>query len=468
MRLTTEELRKLEPYRQNLPLEEYKAVTAWLSTFWPFQRPWMLDYSRNAFCNKARQIGISHSTSGICVLWGALHGETTTVISVGEREAKEVLDKCKKHRDVLVRLGSKMARKRKQDSAEEIHFASGGRIIALPSTGGRSFTGNVYLDEFAYYRDPGAVWDAAMAVTMLGFKTRISSTPNGVGNDFHSLVTDEIVRKGWSPHEIPLKVALDFGYPVDIENCWTLAKGDPRIYDQLFNCSFLDGEFQYIPTVLINEASVDTLPPILVDGAVDRHHGDYYAGLDIGKTVDRTVLTVGRSTPAGLVLVYAEERSRTDADGLDAMVARAFKTFRIKRLTVDSTGLGNFPAEQMQKKHGFWNVEPFNFSATSKEELATQLYTAFQRRQVLIPKRDESFGAVPEGCPPIPTDFAKNLRNDLCSIRREITTSGNVRYDAPHTDKGHADRAWSLALMVHAAGQAMPRGNLPPELAAVL
>jgi hypothetical protein len=49
---------------------------------------------------------------------------------------------------------------------------------------------------------------------------------------------------------------------------------------------------------------------------------------------------------------------------------------------------------------------------------------------------------------------AERLREDICAIRREITTAGNVRYDAPHTDEGHADAAWALALALHACGKA--------------
>ena len=463
MTLTPAERARVAHYQRLIPSGDFAALQAWLGTFWPFQRPWILDYSRNAFCNKSRQIGISHATAGVLVLWAAFHGETTTVISVGEREAKEVLDKCQKHRKVLCRMGSTMALPPRVDSSTEMHFASGGRIIALPSTGGRSFTGNVYLDEFAYYKDPGAVWDAAMAVTMLGFKARVSSTPNGVGNDFHALVTDDIVSNGWSPHEIPLRVALECGYPVDEKNCWTLAKGDPRLYDQMFNCSFLDGEFQYIPTTLVNASQQEKLTAEV---------GDYFGGLDIGKTVDRTVIYILRLLPNGtMVPVYTEECRRTDPKALHGMVDRCFKRFDLHRLCVDATGLGSFPAMEMQEKHGFYSVEPIDFTLKSKEALATQLYTAFQNHLLLTPKTDESLPEIPRG-PGWPTsypkDYAKNLRNDICSIRREITTAGNVRYDAPHTDRGHADRAWAIALGVYAASQAAARGDVPEDIASLM
>ena len=151
-------------YEQALPAHEFAALKAWVGTFYPFQREWLLETAPHAICNKARQIGLSHTSSAVADLWGVFHGELTTVISIGERESAEVLDKAKKHAQVLQRLGSTMART-VAENATEIRFESGGRVLALPSTGGRSFTGNVFLDEYAYQEHAAKVWDAAAAVT---------------------------------------------------------------------------------------------------------------------------------------------------------------------------------------------------------------------------------------------------------------------------------------------------------------
>lgn len=424
-----------EQYRQALPAQEFQALEAWLTTFYPFQLEWLLEPSDYAICNKARQIGLSHTTSALGVLWGALHGELTTIISIGELESFEVLEKAKRHARVLTGLGSQMSAPIREN-AKEIAFASGGRILALPSTGGRSFTGNVFLDEFAYQEHAAKVWDAAAAVTMLGGRLRVASTPNGVGNDYHGLwkkAADPAF--GWHRHEIPLERAIADGYPVDIEKCWKLAKGDPRLFDQLFNCKFLDGEAQYIPTEAITRCSVADLYTF---------EGEYYGGLDIGRTADLTALVVLRRRADGVRLVQRVETcKRTSSDDLEAMVDRAFKDFKLKRLCVDSTGIGAFPAERIQKKHGRMKVEPVAFSLPVKEDLATGLYSAFTEETIRIPLEDSALKSALPGT-------AAQLREDLCSIRRIVTAAGNVRYDAPHTDEGHADRAWALALAVHA------------------
>lgn len=414
---------QLELYRSLLPAPEFVALESWLSTYYPFQLDWLLEPADYAICNKSRQIGLSHTTSGLGVLWGAFHGELTTIISIGKLESDEVLDKAKRHAQVLARLGSRMAVP-VRDNATEIAFASGGRIMALPSTGGRGFTGNVFLDEFAYQENASKVWDAAAAVTMLGGKLRVASTPNGVGNDYHGLWEKAVATdSGWVRHEIDLDRAIAQGYPVDLKKCWALAKGDARLFDQLFNCKFLDGEAQYIPT----EAVAACCVPSVSIGA-----GEFYGGLDIGRTIDLTVLIIVRRDPAGIRWVHdVLSCKRTSSEELEAMVASAFVKYNLRRLCVDATGMGAFPAERMQKTHGRHRIEPVTFTQQSKEDLATGLYSAFTESTVRMP------------------NSATKLRDDICSIRRIITSAGNVRYDAPRTDEGHADRAWALALALY-------------------
>lgn len=431
---------RLSTYDRALPPNESAALRAWLSTFYAFQLDWLLEPSEEAICNKSRQIGLSHTTSAVGVIWGAFHGETTTIISVGELESGEVLAKARAHAEVLQGLGSTMARMTRR-SATQVTFQSGGRILALPSTGGRSFSGNVFLDEYAYQEHADKVWDAAAAVTMLGGKLRVVSTPNGVGNEYEKLWRkaegDDALARRWARHEIPIERAIADGYPVDMAKCWSLAKGDARLFDQLFRCQFLDNAAQYLPTSAVNACSSDELYS---------NEGEFYAGLDIGRTVDRTVLIVVRALPDGRRFVsHIESCKRTSSEELEAMVARAFATFRLRRLCVDSSGLGAFPAERMQRKHGVHRVEPVVFTQMVKEDLATTLYSAFTEGTVRIPLTD---GAIFE------PGSAVGLRRDLCSIRREITTAGNVRYDAPHTDEGHADSAWALALALYSCSKA--------------
>ncbi len=427
----------LDRYRRALPVYEWKALEAWSTTFYPYQRAWVFEPARRALALGSRQIGKSHGTAGTGTLWGAFNGELTTIVSIGQLESTEVLDKVIKHASILERLGSRMAR---VVSASKTHvaFASGGRVLALPSTGGRSFTGNLFLDELAYQEHGDEVWDSAMPTTIRrGLKSRIASTANGVGNLFHTLWTEPEKRVGYATHETPLKVALDAGMHVDLLDCWSaVAKADRRLFDQIFNCRFLDGAQQYIPSAAISKAATDNLYVIPSTGS-------WFAGLDIGRSNDLTALTVVHFDGEVARVRAIVTAKRTDHDSLQNLVAWAFKTWDLRRLCVDATGLGTFPVDEMQRKFGRQKVEGVTFSDSSKEELATTLYGAFAEEWIRIPSIDSATNTIEPG-------GAAALQRDVTAIRRLITTSGNVRYDANRTDEGHADRAWSLALALHA------------------
>jgi len=416
--------RTLDALANALPASEWRAVSLWLGTFYRFQLEWLLDFNRFSLILKSRQIGASHTIAGAAVLW-ALFGETTTVISLGQREADEVLDKANKHAQALQSFGSEWARFNRQAS-QKLEFASGGRILSLPNTSaGRSFSGNVILDEVAYYERPEEVWDGAGGTALHGYRIRVLSTPNGSGDFWHGLWSDPKQHKGYTRHAVTLDDAVADGLPVALADCWKLARGDERIFGQLFRCAFLDNALQYLPTEAIDACTVDDC---------FAYEGVCYAGMDLGRSNDRTELVIVRRDPDGIRWVqYAESCKRTATADIERLAALAFSpTWNVKRLCIDATGMGTFPAEQLQKRFGRTRVEPVTFTAQSKEDLATGLYSALTDQSVRISSND------------------KLLRADLFSIRRIVTSAGNVRYDAPQTDEGHGDRAWALALALHA------------------
>ena len=97
------------------------------------------------------------------------------------------------------------------------------------------------------------------------------------------------------------------------------------------------------------------------------------------------------------------------------------------------------------RNHGS-RVEPITMTAPVKESLASRILAVFQRGGVSIP------------------DY-RPLIDDLHSIQRTVTISGNVRYAAPREAGSHADRWTALALALHVAGPARSytRISLPPR-----
>lgn len=430
---TPNNVRVLRILERNLPRFEWDAVGLWVSQFYGYQQNWLLDQSDFATLVKARQIGGSFTYAAATVLWGLL-GEESTVVSIGERESVEFLGDAKRHAAVLETLGSRWAKAK--PTITDLRLASGGRVIALPSTsGGRGYTGNIVLDETAYYQRPEAVWDAAAPSTMHEGRMRVLSTPNGVGNLFHRLVTEEGPERGYRSHRVTLEQARKEGMRVDMAKCWQMARGDARLFAQLFACEFLDSAEQYIPTEAVNAAVRDVC---------ELEEGECYAGLDIGYTNDLTALIVVRQDAFNHCWVQSITTcKRTKWEAQQELVEESFHAYGWKRLCVDATGMGTVPTELLQTRYGEQRVEGVTFTAQAKEGLATGLYQAFNDKMIRIPND------------PL-------LINDICAIRRMITSAGNVRYDATRTDKGHADRAWGLALAIHACSNE-PRGSTRTE-----
>lgn len=109
----------------------------------------------------------------------------------------------------------------------------------------------------------------------------------------------------------------------------------------------------------------------------------------------------------------------------------------VRRCCIDATGLGAQLAEEAAEKFGP-RVEPVPFTQAVKEDLAIALRRKFEDRLVRIPA-------------------GREIREDIHSVKKITTASGNLRFDAERSDGSHADRFWALALAVHAGSAPSPR-----------
>jgi phage FluMu gp28-like protein len=104
----------------------------------------------------------------------------------------------------------------------------------------------------------------------------------------------------------------------------------------------------------------------------------------------------------------------------------------IRRACMDSSGIGGQLAEEAAERFGR-RVEGVVFTGPVKEDLALGLRRRFEEKVLRIPAEAA-------------------VREDIHSVRRLTTASGNARFDAQRTGDSHADRFWALALAVHACG----------------
>jgi phage FluMu gp28-like protein len=108
----------------------------------------------------------------------------------------------------------------------------------------------------------------------------------------------------------------------------------------------------------------------------------------------------------------------------------------IRRCCIDASGIGAQLAEEASKRFGP-RVEAVTFTSAAKEDLAITVRRHFEDRTIRIPAD-------------------ARLREDLHSVQRSYTTSGNARFDASRSGGSHADRFWALALSLQAASVPQP------------
>jgi len=160
-----------------------------------YQTAWTEDDSDKKVIIKPRQIGFSVNESldtlhaslinnNYKKLFTSLKQEQATKNLTVIREAIELMEE-----------NYKIKLKRKSDKM--IEFPNGSKIYALPSSddGARGFSGDIFLDEFAFVPNDKELMRGIQSVAVReGYKITMGSTPYGQRGEFHRIVKEA----GWN------------------------------------------------------------------------------------------------------------------------------------------------------------------------------------------------------------------------------------------------------------------------------
>jgi terminase large subunit-like protein len=149
----------------------------------------------------------------------------------------------------------------------------------------------------------------------------------------------------------------------------------------------------------------------------------YYAGLDLAKIEDYTVLVI---VDRDLRVQFVDRFNRVDWDLQVKRIEAACTKFNKAQLWVDTTGKGEPVYEALC--HARLRVEPFLFTSKSKNDLITNLSMLLEAKRVTLPKVE----LWPEGI------------DELEAFEYSVTDQGNVRTSAPSGI--HDDCVIALAL----------------------
>jgi phage FluMu gp28-like protein len=386
-------------------------------------------------------------------------------------------------------------------------------LPANPDTA-RGYTGNVTLDEFAFHADAAKIYAALFPTITRGYGLEVISTPNGTQGKFYDLAKaaglidsgkwqvtsgerqlatchSPLATSRWSAHRCDIYEAVRQGLRIDLR---LLRSGceDETAWQQEFCCEFVSTAENFFPPELLAaclsaEASADApisalvppptgspTPPAASAHGMDTSAGahsraplpEFYLGIDIGRRHDRTVfwldeiketgtrhsgLGARENNMPGLLAPSAQH----PAPGRVA-VARLVKTFAdtpfsqqlayarelmrlrggngeplISRVAIDATGIGSPLAESLVQEFGP-RVEPVVFTAAMKEDLAYRT-----RRRM-----EDGLTRLPD---------TREVRAAFSAVKRFVTATGSLRFDAARTEAGHADQFWAKTLADYAA-----------------
>lgn len=438
--------------------------------FLSYQERWVRDTSRLKLMEKGRQIGLSWSTAYPTVERTAAKGARWDqwVSSRDEIQARLFLDDCKMWARVFdlaaQDLGEVVIDAGKKLTALALRFASGRCIYSMSSNPDAQAgkRGGRVLDEFALLSDPRQMWSVAYPGLTWGGLLEVISTHRGSRNFFNLLIRE--VREKGNPkhislHRVTLEDALAAGFlyklqqalPADAEQqamdeaaYFDFVKSgcaDEESFLQEYMCVPGDDDAAFLEYDLI--AGCEYPDGQAWELAAPKDAGptaELYAGLDIGRQKDLTVLWVLERLGDVLYTRLVLSLRKMSKPEQEKIIWPWLPV--VRRTCFDYTGLGIGWGDDAQAAFGASKVELVTFTPKVKEALAYPVRGTMEDKKLRIP-------------------FDPDIRADLRSVAKQTTAAGNVRFTAERTTDGHADRFWALALAIHAA--ASPSGPIEFE-----
>jgi phage FluMu gp28-like protein len=469
----------LDPFHvPSMSADQIASQQAALIHFRQYQLPVFWSTRGLLLLHWSRQIGKSFTLGA----WAAHRvgtnpGRLVTVLSNSKSNGVEFIHKCGEV-CALMRLAFEQVDLSTGDKIENMRMeiritVSGktGRIIVLaanPRTA-RGFSGDLILDEFAFHEDSAAIWDAAEPIISSNpdYLCRIASTGNGRFNMFYRMANES------SPYAVSrIRRSEAWRMGVKIYDPATrreitpeearAAALDKASYDQNYECAFNDENMALLTNSLISACEYQ-----LEAGHIGASGPDYFVcsqdwtndalaflrackgplgiGLDVGRTRDITVITIGEKIGG---ILFTRALLRISSMRLPQQLDRLRPVLEMPnfgRLSGDATGLGLGLVEFAQELCGPYRAEAVQFASREKrtvrgvqqgdsalvtELMALDLLEVFEDRTIRVP-------------------CEMTLRDSLRKPER-ITTAGGVRIAATRDEAGHADEFWSMALMVRA------------------
>ena len=307
--------------------------------------------------NVGRQFGKSLLAMNQCYYW-AFNNTNVQIAWVSPiyRQAKKVFDEMVRAFDgtnLIDKNSSELIIKLKNGST--IQFFSAERYDNI-----RGFTFDYLVcDEFAFMAEQS--WTEVLRATVLikGKKVLLISTPKGK-NHFYNIFNLESIDKKYKSFWMTSYDGLASADEIDGAKL--------TLPDNVFRQEYL-AEFVDSGTGVFNDVTINDKPLIT---------SKYYAGIDLGRADDYTVLTI--LNEKGQMVHCERHRHNTWQNIVDTLL-KTLKAFNCMTY-VEVNSIGDAIFEQIRAKYS--KVEPFTTTSKSKQDAVESLQVANQNKEFTI------------------------------------------------------------------------------------
>lgn len=205
-------------------------------------------------------------------------------------------------------------------------------------------------------------------------------------------------------------------------------EGDPWRWKREMLAEWAEDQNVWLPQSLISKCINHKLEFLEFE---EYMKGCFYAGLDLGKHQDYSVLSVVQMQDDMRRLTHCHQfpLGTSYASVIGYVKTLCDRWQQINKVLVDKTGVGDYIVEDMRNA-GIRQTEGVNFTLQVKEQMATYL------KQTMV----EAKFALP---------YDSDLIAELNVERFELTKTGKIQFS--HPQGTHNDRFWSTALAVYAS-----------------
>jgi phage FluMu gp28-like protein len=314
-----------------------------------------------------------------------------------------------------------------------VRLKNGSTIQALPNNPNnlRGFTLNiVYCDEMNFIPNDEEMYDAiSFTLATTNGKFVATSTPGSTDSIFWKIFHNQAFEH-FAKNHITYKQVLEQKGPITEE--WFSKKrkeyeGNPWRWRREMEAEWAEDESVWLPQALITSCIDSQLEYVDFEQAFA---GEFYAGLDLGKHQDYSVLSVLKIEDSSIKLIHMRRFPlRTPYASVIGYVKTLCDRWqKIMKVLVDITGVGDYIAEDMENA-GISQTEGVKFTQETKEKMAQWLKKCMTEKRLKIP-------------------YDSDLIAELNVERFELTKEGKIKFG--HPEGTHDDRFWSLALATYA------------------